>query len=236
MKAFLLAAGLGTRLRPLTDTTPKCLLPIRGTPLLAIWLELCVQAGIDSVLINVHAHSLAVKEFLARRRFPLEVDIADEPELLGSAGTIAKNRRWVAAEQDFFILYGDVLTNADLRRLHAQHRQAGMIATLALNRVADPTRCGVVTLDEYGTVVEFQEKPAQPSSNLVFSGIMVAKAEVLNYLPDKAPADIGYDVLPQLCGKMAGFEITHYLTDIGTMQTYADAQENWPGLMSEETC
>lgn len=236
MKAFLLAAGLGTRLRPLTDVTPKCLLPIRGTPLLAIWLELCANAGIRSVLVNVHAHGEAVKDFLGTHTFPLTIELAEEPELLGSAGTLAVNQAFVAGEKEFFVLYGDVLTNADLEALRETHLRSGKIVTLGLNRVPDPRRCGVVVLDASGTVVDFQEKPANPANNLVFSGIMVAHPEFLEYLPEHRPADIGFDVLPRLRGRMAGREIDAYLTDIGTMQTYTNAQREWPGLAKGRQC
>lgn len=236
MKAFLLAAGLGTRLRPLTETVPKCLLPIQGTPLLAVWLELCARAGIDEVLINVHAHADTVRKFLIAHEFAVSVETAQEPQLLGSAGTVAANRGWVEGEDEFFILYGDVLTNADLRTIQAHHRRACKIATLGLNRVPDPSRCGVVTVDQGGTIIAFQEKPSRPASNLVFSGMMVAGPEFLNYLPQQTPADLGFDVLPRLGGRMAGCEITSYLTDIGTMPTYLNAQHTWPGLTQGQRC
>src|ERR1051326_2417212 len=112
MKAFLLAAGLGTRLRPLTDTTPKCLLPVQGVPMLAIWLDLCHRHGIDELLIHAHAHGEQVREYLAAHRNGVKTTVVDEPVLLGSAGTIVANRKWVEGERCFWIIYADVLTNA----------------------------------------------------------------------------------------------------------------------------
>ena len=114
MKAFLLAAGKGTRLTPLTETTPKCLLPVGGVPLLSIWLELCRRHGIEEVLINVHAHPDAIREYLACNQNGIRVRLFQEPILLGSAGTIAANREWVAHESWFWILYADVLTNMNI--------------------------------------------------------------------------------------------------------------------------
>ena len=236
LKAFLLAAGHGTRLRPLTEHVPKCLLPIRGIPLLGIWLEVCAKAGIDSVLINVHAHADAVKRFLGEQQLRVSVEIIEEHELLGSAGTISANRSWIAGESNFFILYGDVLTNADLRALRDHHEQVGQIATLGLYRVPDPCRCGVVTMNEAGIITDFQEKPAVPAGNLVFSGIMIVRTEFLNSLPPGTPTDIGYHVLPRLVGKMAGYEVFDYLKDIGTVQAYEEVQQNWPGLETEQRC
>src|SRR5438270_5926541 len=111
MKAFLLAAGNGTRLRPLTDSLPKCLLPIWGVPLLKIWLNNCKAAGITDVLVNAHAQSESIRGFVAEQRSGVKVRIAEEQELLGSAGTVAENRDFIAGEKAFFVLYGDVLTN-----------------------------------------------------------------------------------------------------------------------------
>src|SRR5215470_5179197 len=106
MKAFILAAGSGTRLRPLTDTVPKCLLPIQGVPLLQIWLENCSSAGITEVLVNVHSHAGQIREFAGRQATKLAVRIAEEEQLLGSGGTLAENQSFVSGEEAFFVLYG----------------------------------------------------------------------------------------------------------------------------------
>src|SRR6516162_3773879 len=108
MKAFLLAGGLGTRLRPLTDSTPKCLLPIQGTPILQIWFGLCREYGIDEVLVNVHSHGEAVREFIGEHKASLKVHLFEETELLGSAGTVRANRAWVIRENCFWVFYADV--------------------------------------------------------------------------------------------------------------------------------
>src|SRR5689334_10237670 len=105
MKAFLLAAGNGTRLRPLTDNIPKCLLPIQGVPLLEIWLNNCKAAGITDLLVNTHAQAEAIRRFIAKQQSGVKVRIAEEQELLGSAGTVAENRDFVTGEKAFFILY-----------------------------------------------------------------------------------------------------------------------------------
>ena len=92
MKAFLLAGGHGTRLKPLTDSIPKCLLPICGTPMLQIWFDLCRRYGIDEVLINLHTHGEAVRQFIEKNKNDLEVHLFEEETLLGSAGTLLANR------------------------------------------------------------------------------------------------------------------------------------------------
>jgi mannose-1-phosphate guanylyltransferase len=230
MKAFILAAGNGTRLRPITDSIPKCLAPIQSMPLLEIWLNNCKVAGISEVLVNAHAYVDAVREFAARQETGVTVNIAEEPQLLGSAGTLAENRWFVAGEKEFFVLYGDVLTNIDLRRMLAFHEQKKVSATLGIHQVSEPARCGIVSVDENEIIQSFAEKPAQPESNWAFTGVMIAGQEIFELITERRPADIGFDLLPKLVGRMAAYKITEYLLDIGTLESYKTAQETWPGL------
>lgn len=230
MKAFLLAAGHGTRLRPLTDHLPKCLLPIGGTPILEIWLQLCRRHNIRELLINTHAHAGLVKEFLSRHKNGVAVTVVEEDILLGSAGTLRANRDWVSAEECFWVFYADVLTRADLGRMLEFHQARRSAATIGVYDVPDPQRCGVVTLAEDGQVQEFVEKPSIPKSNLAFSGLMLATPQMLNHMPEKEYADIAFDLLPKLTGKMSAYRVPEYLIDIGTMENYERAQHSWPGL------
>jgi mannose-1-phosphate guanylyltransferase len=233
LKAFLLAGGHGTRLRPLTDSVPKCLVPIRGRPLLDIWLDLCARSGISDVLINLHAHAQPIEQHLERSGSPVNIRLVHEDRLLGSAGTIAANRNWIGSDPAFWILYSDVLTNTDLRPMSEFHSRHGGIATLGLYQVPDPTRCGVAITDETGVIIDFDEKPQAPRSNWVFSGLMVAGPSFLDLIPASIPADIGFHVLPRLLGKMRGYPITDYLLDIGTLPNYQRAQITWPGAAGE---
>lgn len=230
MKAFILAAGNGTRLRPLTDDNPKCLLPIQGTPLLGLWLENCEIAGIGEVLINVHAHAEKVQDFIAGYQGPVRIQLAKEDELLGSAGTLHQNRAFVAGEAEFLILYGDVLTNTSLAEMISFHRRTKMPATLGVVRVRDPERCGVVSFDHERVVRNFVEKPANPNSNWAFSGIMVARPEIVDLAPSDRPADIGFHLLPRLVGRVAAYPISDFLMDIGTIENYTAAQSLWLGF------
>jgi mannose-1-phosphate guanylyltransferase len=234
MKAFLLAGGLGTRLRPLTDSTPKCLLPIRGTPLLQIWFALCREYGIGEVLVNVHSHGTAVREFVERYKDGLKVHLFEERELLGSAGTLLANRDWVNQENAFWVFYADVLTTTDLERMLAFHKNCGQMATIGVYEVANPSRCGIVRVDRRGIVRDFVEKPKVPFSNLAFSGLMVATPALLDVIPKTTPVDLGFHVLPGLTGRMAAYRIPDCLIDIGTLETYRFAQEFWPGLSQSQ--
>jgi mannose-1-phosphate guanylyltransferase len=230
MKAFILAAGDGTRLRPLTESVPKCLLPIQGVPLLEIWLNNCKAAGITDVLVNAHAHAEAVKQFATTQKSGVRASIVEEPQLLGSAGTLAENREFAGEEEAFFVLYGDVLTNVDLRRMLEFHRQKNLSASLGVYHVPDPTRCGIVTMDEDDVIQKFVEKPTHPESNWAFSGVMIAGQKIFDVVPDRRPADVGFDVLPKMAGTMTGYRISEYLIDIGTPENYQAAQRSWPGL------
>jgi len=230
MKAFLLAAGVGSRLRPLTDTIPKCLVPIRGEPLLEIWFKLLKKYGVTEVLVNAHANRAQLREFLRTRFGDLQVTLAEEPDLLGSAGALATNRAWVGADESFLVLYADVLTNVNIEnmlRFHASHPSA---ATLGVYRVPDPGRCGIAVIDPSGRIVQFVEKPTDPPGNLAFSGILIGTQKLLEVIPIKLPADIGFDVLPHLVGRMYAYPIPEFLLDIGTMENYQQAQLTWPGV------
>jgi len=229
VKAFLLAAGHGTRLRPLTDKTPKCLLPVQGIPLLQIWLEVCHRFGIDQVLINVHAHADVVLGFLQKHTTGTRVHVVAEERLLGSAGTLLSNRQWVEAEDCFWVFYADVLNRVDLGAMLRMHHSRKPVATIGVCRVPDPARCGVVDVSENGIVSDFVEKPSQPRSNLAFAGLLVGTPLLLDLIPRKQPADLGFDVFPGLVGRMLAYEISEYLIDIGTVENYQKAQETWPG-------
>jgi mannose-1-phosphate guanylyltransferase len=214
----------------MTDTIPKCLVPICGTPMLRIWIDICRNAGIDEVMVNLHTHADIVRNWLNTNGNGIRVRLAEEPTLLGSAGTLLANRDWVASESSFWILYADVLTNTSLSHMCDFHLVRHPAATLGLYQVPDPSRCGVVSFDEKMVVREFEEKPAHPKSSWAFSGLMIGTPDLLNQIPSRYPVDLGFDVLPQLAGKMLAYLISDFLLDIGTHENYQKAQKTWPGL------
>ena len=230
MKAFILAAGNGERLRPLTDGLPKCLVPIRELPLLGIWLELCRRHHIDEVLINTHAHAELVEDYLRRANNSIHVQTTYEEHLLGSAGTLLANEAWIGSDSEFWVFYGDVLTNLDLERMLTFHRSQKMMATLAVYAVPNPQQCGIVSIDNDKIIREFVEKPAEPCGNLAFAGVLIATPAIFSEIPDQTPADLGFHVLPKLLGKMAAYTVSEYLVDVGTLANYHHAQLSWPGL------
>jgi mannose-1-phosphate guanylyltransferase len=233
MKAFLLTAGLGTRLHPITLTIPKCLVPIAGKPLINWWFESMQKAGVTEVLINLHHLPDMVMAHVNALDTNIKVEFSYEPDLLGSAGTLVANKAFVANETSFFIFYGDNLTNTSLSNLYNFHVSQPQDFTMALFETNNPSGCGIVSLNEHFTVTHFEEKPANPVSNLANAGLYVASPKIISLIdPAKTPADIGFDLLPLLVGKMSGYKINDYLIDIGTHKNLEKARQDWPLLIS----
>ncbi len=239
-KAFLLVAGRGERLKPLTETVPKCLLPINGKPLLEIWLEHLQRSGIHDVLINTHWLHEKIEEFVANWSVfhkKMRIILFHEPVLLGSAGTLLANRQW-AGEGPFFIIYGDNLTNFDLQRMLAFHYESGLPLTLRVYKGADPQRAGIVSVNEAGVITTFEEKPVKPKSDLGAGGIYVADGRFFDFFPkphhspEDGVLDLSYHVLPRMVGAMRAYESGEFSMDIGTSVSYVTAQREWLKMQS----
>jgi mannose-1-phosphate guanylyltransferase len=228
MKAVLLAAGVGSRLRPVTDSIPKCMVPIDGRPLLDIWLDALVRAGVNEVLVNLHHLPDTVRRHIAARTGPPAVRMFFESQLLGSAGTLVANRQWLAEEKLFLACNADNLTDFDLRSLIDDHQEHDAIATLAVFHSPQPSAGGVVELDADGVIIGFAEKPERPVSDLTNAGMYAFQPSVLDEMDPVPPKDIGYDLLPRLVGRARAVLVEGYFRDIGTMDAYQRAREEWP--------
>lgn len=229
MKAFLLAAGRGLRLRPITESTPKCMLRIGERPMLDIWLDALGKAGVDEVLVNLHHLAPVVRAHVEARTAPPAVHLFEEPELLGSAGTLMANREFVRDEELFLAVNADNLTDFDLGLLIDAHRAGGAIATLTVFHAPDPTQCGILEVAE-GRVVSFEEKPANPRGDLANAGIYAFHPIVLDLIDSAHPADIGYHLLPRLVGRACAVSLEDsYFLDIGTTDALARARDDWRG-------
>jgi len=237
VNAYLLAAGLGTRLRPHTHHTPKCLIDIHGTPLLGWWLKLLELHGVKHVLINTHHLADKVEAYLntVRPQTSLEIITIYEPVLLGSAGTLLTNRSFISPSEDFFIAYADILTVANLTKMknaHQKFKEKGALLTMGLFHTPHPSSCGIVTLDNSQRITAFTEKPKNPASNLANAGIYIANSAIFEHLPPTLPSekvlDIGFDLLPFLVNQMYGFHIEEYLKDIGHLDAYIEALNTFP--------
>ena len=225
-KALILAGGMGTRLRPLTDVIPKCLLPIGGRTLVDHWVECLVEAGILEARINTHAHAGRVREHLRSVNSAGRLHLAEsyEPELLGSAGTVAVNADLAEDVDELVIIYAGNLSDIDLRPLLAFHRQHDDPLTMVLFRAPNPRACGIAELDGEGRIVSFVEKPEWPTSDLVNAGLYVVDAAAYREIAAMETFDLGVDVLPKFVGRMRGWVWGGYYLDIGTHEALERAR------------
>lgn len=229
MKAFLLAAGLGTRLKPITDSTPKCLVDIAGKPLLDYWIRLFIKNNISEVLINTHHLSNQVHEYICNiNAKEKNINLIEfyENELLGSGGTIAANFDFVKDDEMFFICNADNLTDINLLDM-AQDICCDneVVLSMALFFAKNPSECGIVNINKDKRIIDFEEKPNNPQSNLANAGIYLARREIFEYIPKNKFVDIGKDILPKLTNKMRGWESNFHLLDIGTPKKLCEAQQ-----------
>lgn len=229
-KALLMAAGLGTRLRPLTERVPKCLVPIAGRPLLDYWVDALVRAGVREALINTHHLPEQVRAYieLVNAAGPLQLVESYEPELLGSAGTVHANRDYVPEGGEALIIYSDNLSDVDLSELIAFHRSHSDPFTMLLFRAPRPEKCGIAELDGDGRIVSFVEKPKQPRSDLANAGVYVMTAAAYHEIGDLNAFDLGFDALPRFAGRMRGFVHEGYHRDIGDLESLAQAERDAP--------
>jgi mannose-1-phosphate guanylyltransferase len=227
-KAFLLAAGIGSRLRPLTYSLPKCLVPINGKPLLSYWLSALDASCVTHALVNTHWLAPQVVSFL--NSFSPTVDrllisSTYEPVLLGSAGTIAANYQWAISADTILVVYADNYTDLDLSSLLESHISSGRDLTIATFETSTPCSCGIIEVDSNDNVISFQEKPRFPRGNLASAGIYAFNRTILDQIVRldcrSAPFDFGIHVLPYIFADANVYRITGVFHDIGTPASYA---------------
>jgi mannose-1-phosphate guanylyltransferase len=225
-KVLLLAGGLGSRLKPLTDVTPKCLIEIAGRPMLDYWFDRFAPAQLFDVRINNHHLPLQVRDYIANRndQGAFRVSEAYEPVLLGSAGTVHANRDFVAADDLCVIVYADNLSDVDLAGLVHFHLSHDDPFTMLLFHTPYPTKCGIATMDDASRITDFVEKPEHPTSDLANGGIYVLDGKAYHEIADMNAFDLGFDVLPKFVGRMRGWIWDGYHRDIGTHESLAQAK------------
>jgi mannose-1-phosphate guanylyltransferase len=223
VKAIVLGAGLGTRLGPLTRTTPKILAPIAGRPLLDLQLDYLAANGVDAVGLNVHHHAEQIVAHARERTAGPPVRISHEPELLGTAGALVGFANMLT--EPFVVLYGDVLTDLDLRALMDDHRASGAFATLAVHELPDVSEKGAVELADGDRISSFLEKTGGRRPGWVNAGIYVVDPAVLGRLP-APPADFGTDVWPAALDeglRLQAYRVPGYVRDVGNPEQLASA-------------
>ncbi len=198
-KAMLLAAGEGTRLRPLTESVPKCMVPVGGKPVLERNIEWLRDFGITELMINLHYMPDAVKQYFGDgSRWGVNLHYSVEEALLGTAGGVKNVEPFF--DGPFFLWYGDNLSTINLEKLWRRHRQQAGLATIALFYREDPTASGIVGFDDNKRITRFLEKPTaeQVFSHWVSAGIFLLEQQVLDAIPPAVASDFGRDVLPAM--------------------------------------
>jgi mannose-1-phosphate guanylyltransferase len=226
MKALILCAGLGTRLRPLTEQLPKSLFPILGTPLLELIISHLRDGGVEKIAVNTHHFPQAIKTFLAHQsHFSSQISISHEQEILGTGGAIGQ-LKYFFQDEDCFILYnGDILTNLELKPVLKKHLQEKPLITMILHHYPPANN---VIINQERDIIDLRGvlgvSPESPNQSLSYTGISIVSRELVDYCPDKSFADlieILLNIIRHKKGKVRGFVVNnHYWRDIGTIEDY----------------
>jgi len=224
MKALLLAAGFGTRLRPITNHVPKCLVTIHDKPLLAYWLDMLLPNGIERILVNTHYLPNAVSAFVKQSKWMSRIDMVHETNLLGTGGTVLSNKDYFS-DQSFMVAHADNLTRFDVKKFIDAHnnRVEGTEITMMTFKTDAPQSCGIVELDFMGVVQQFHEKVEKPPGKLANAAVYIFEPSVINFLTAlrSEVIDISTEVLPAYLGRIQTFLNEDYHRDIGTPESLA---------------
>ena len=225
VQALVLAGGVGTRLRPLTSTVPKPVLPLAGRPFLSFLLDWLIRHGVDDVVLSCGFLADAVREVLGERHRGVPLRYVNEEEPLGTAGPVRLAAEHGVLAERFVVMNGDILTDADLAALVAGHERSGAVATVGLVEVEDTTSYGVVPTGEDGEVEAFLEKSDAPApTNRVNAGVYVLEREIVDDIPAGRAASFEREVFPSRVGRgLFGRHLTGYWMDIGTPERYLEA-------------
>ncbi len=226
MKALLLSAGLGTRLRPLTNSIPKCLVPINNKPLLEYWLENLSQAGVSEFLINTHYLHNQVEDFVNNNKFKNQITLVYEEELLNTGGTLLKNKNFFSTDESFFLVHADNFSICDFEEfINIHEKSIDTMMTMMLFETDTPKSCGIVELNEKNIVIKFHEKVENPPSNLANGAVYICKYDIFEYLEslNKDNIDFSNEVIPNFLGKINIYLNKVYHRDIGTIESYNKA-------------
>lgn len=226
-RALLLAAGLGTRLRPITDKIQKCLVPIDGKPLIEYWLDALSTSGVEEFLINTHYFAEQMQEYVDNSKYKDFITLTYENELLLTGGTILANRDFFKNEP-FMVVHADNLCFCDFKQFFKAHknRPKECDITMMTFETDTPQNCGIVDLNDENIVIGFYEKIAHPPSNLANGAVYIFEPSVVDYIASyqKTMVDLSTEILPHYLNKIYTFKNTIYHRDIGTIESYALAQ------------
>jgi mannose-1-phosphate guanylyltransferase len=227
LKAMIMAAGVGSRLMPLTSEVPKPMVPMANRPLMENIVQLLAEHNITEVIANLHYHADSIANYFGECPRPgMSMVYSREEELMGTAGGV-KRCQWFL-DDTFVVMSGDALTDVDLTGLVQEHKRKGALATIAVKEVDEVEQFGVVVSDTGGRITSFQEKPRREEalSNQVNTGIYIFEPEIFEYIPAGQFYDFGKQVFPHLVKIKAPFYaavINDYWCDVGSIDTYRQA-------------
>ncbi len=228
-KAMIMAAGVGSRLDPLTKDTPKPLVPILNRPVMDILLNSLSKIGVNSVIANTYYLADKIIDRYKNNNFGIDFNYIKESTLSGTAGGLKKCQYFFNKGETFIVLSGDGLSNADIKKGIDIHLKSDAIATIGIKSVDynQVSNFGVVVTDKFGYITEFQEKPSlkEAKSNFINTGIYIFNYKIFDYIPENTFFDFAKDVFPKLlCNHSINtFIIDEYWSDIGTLQQYSQS-------------
>ncbi|KAB2954152.1 nucleotidyltransferase family protein [Heliorestis acidaminivorans] len=227
MKAVIMAGGLGTRLKPLTDNLPKPMVPIHGRPAMEYAVMLLKKHGITDIAVTLHYHPKMIMNYFGDgSQFGVRFSYFIEREPLGTAGSVKQAQEFL--DETFLVISGDGITDIHLGKVIEFHNQRSSLATMALTQVDDPTQFGIVITDSDGRINRFIEKPKKEEifSNTVNTGIYALEPEIFSHIPDGL-YDFSKELFPTIMKKQLpffGVPIKGYWRDIGTIDQYHQVQ------------
>ncbi len=243
IKAMVMAAGMGSRLEPITLMFPKPLIPVMNKPLMDIILSQLHSVGVDEVISNTYYLANQIIDRYKKNNLGVKFNYIKETELSGTAGGVKKCQFFFDEGEDFIVMSGDILTTADIKEGIEIHKKSGAIATIGVKQIPHElvSHFGVVVAGEDGYITEFQEKPSleEAKSNLINTGIYIFNYKIFDYIPENQFYDFAKNVFPKLleAGQINTFEVKGYWNDIGTISQYKQSiQDVFNGVCKIGSC
>lgn len=238
---MIMAAGMGSRLEPITLMMPKPLIPVFNVPLMDIILNQLSQIGVSDVISNTYYMSNQIIDRYEKNKFGINFNYIKEEKLSGTAGGFKKCQFFFDEGEDLIVMSGDVLTTANIKAAIKCHKESGAIATIGIKEVEHEkvSNFGVVVTDNDGYITEFQEKPSveEAKSNFINTGIYIFNYKIFDYIPENTFYDFAKDVFPKLLQEkqINTFEVCEYWNDIGTIEQYKQSiQDVFNGICKIE--
>ena len=224
MKAFILAAGMGKRLRPYTKNTPKCLIKIKGVPLLDIWIHNLLKAGIKKIYINIFYLGEKILEHVKKSKYSKKIKIIKEKKLYGTAGSLYRNVNFFLKEKKIIFLHGDNFTKENIKNFLNFHNKYSKDKHLTIMsfKTKYPSKCGIIKKDKKNKMTAYYEKKRTFNGYIANSAIYILNSKFIKNFKrkHKGAIDFSKDVIPKYVNKANVFHSKKKFDDIGTTKTF----------------